>query len=203
MNKTTKPSFCKNGSKPNCRRSPIDKASARQQQIAALKAYPQTQRDQETAALIQQLSELPEWQAAQTVATTVSGTFEVATTGIIAAAETAGKQVLLPRVMPKRQMAFMPHPGADKLIRSKFGLLEPAFSASLQNNAPDLVIVPGLAFARDSHKRLGFGGGYYDRFLSSFTGTTVALALPVQDVATAFWPVDTFDISIQHILTVN
>lgn len=97
----------------------------------------------------------------------------------------------------------MPNPGPDKLIRSKFGLLEPAFAADLQNNAPDLVVVPGLAFARNTRKRLGFGGGYYDRFLSTFAGTTVALALPVQDVPTAFWPIDEFDISIQHILTLN
>jgi 5-formyltetrahydrofolate cyclo-ligase len=152
---------------------------------------------------VTKLTQLPEWQAAHTIATTVSGPFEVATAGVIAAAEAAGKQVLLPRVMPKRQMAFMPNPGADKLVRSKFGLLEPAFNAKLQNNAPDLVVVPGLAFAQDTHKRLGFGGGYYDRFLSTFAGTTVALALPVQDVPTAFWPIEDFDISLQHILTIN
>lgn len=166
-----------------------------------MKNYPQAQRDHDTDCLIEKLTALPQWRTASTIATTISGPFEVATGGVIAAAQAAGKQILLPRVMPKRQMAFMPYTGMDALIRSKFGLLEPAFSATLKNNAPDLVVVPGLAFAADTHKRLGFGGGYYDRFLSTYAGATMALALPVQDVPTAFWPTEDFDIALQTIIT--
>ncbi|KRM56206.1 5-formyltetrahydrofolate cyclo-ligase [Lacticaseibacillus sharpeae] len=181
----------------------MDKQSARGQQIAALKNYPQDLRATETAAIIAQLTALPAWQAAQTIATTISGPFEFGTAGVIAAAEKAGKAILLPRVMPKRQMAFMPYRGQDKLIRSKFGLLEPAYDEATMNNAPDLVVVPGLAYALDSHKRLGFGGGYYDRFLAQYTGTTVALALPIQAFDTSFWPEDEFDIALQHIITLH
>ncbi len=188
----------------NSRRYPsIDKKEARFKQITALKNYPAEQRQTETAQIVQQLQALPEWQAATTIATTISGPFEVDTTAVIQAAQAAGKTIYLPKVMPKRQMAFMPHPGDDQLVRSHFGLLEPEYDVALMNNAPDLVVVPGLAYAQDSHKRLGFGGGYYDRFLANYAGTTVTLALPIQYVSTAFWPEDTFDIPLQHILTTH
>ena len=39
---------------------------------------------------------------------------------------------------------------------------------------PDLVIVPAVAVDKDSH-RLGRGGGFYDEFLSTFTGPTIAV----------------------------
>ncbi|WP_230678600.1 5-formyltetrahydrofolate cyclo-ligase [Lacticaseibacillus zhaodongensis] len=181
----------------------IDKASARKQQIAALKAYPQAKRERETEQLVRNLLASPEWQAAESIACTISGPFEVATSGVIAAAQTAGKTVYLPKVMPKRQMAFMPHPGDDRLIRSKFGLLEPAYDQALVNQQPDLVVVPGLAYELSSGKRLGFGGGYYDRFLSQYQGATFALALPPQVFATAFWPTESFDVPLQHIITLD
>lgn len=180
----------------------MDKQTARNQQIATLKAYPNSQREAETKQIVQKLTAMPEWQAAQSIATTVSGPFEFDTAGVIAAAQAAGKTVYLPKVMPKRQMAFMQHPGADNLIRSSFGLLEPAYNESTLNNQPDLVIVPGLAYALDSHKRLGFGGGYYDRFLAHYHGTSIALALPIQVFTSAFWPEEQFDVALQHILTI-
>lgn len=202
MKNTTKPSCSRNGCRTNSRRpSLIDKEQARGQQIAALKTYHQTDRHAEVDALIAQLTALPEWQAARSIATTISGPFEFPTAGIIAAAQTAGKAVYLPRVMPKRQMAFLPYTGMDALVRSKFGLLEPAYDEALVNQTPDLVVVPGLAFTADTQRRLGFGGGYYDRFLSTYPGTTVAMALPVQAVPTAFWPEESFDVPLQHVLT--
>lgn len=179
----------------------MDKKTARKTQIDALKNYPQAKRATETAQIITKLLALPEWHAAKTIATVISGPFEFNTEPVIAAATAAGKTVFLPKVMPKRQMAFMPHPGNTNLITSSFGLREPAFDSATMNNTPDLVIVPGLAYAADSHRRLGFGGGYYDRFLAKYTGTTVALALPVQYFPTAFWPEEDFDIRIQQIVT--
>ncbi|KRM86628.1 5-formyltetrahydrofolate cyclo-ligase [Lacticaseibacillus thailandensis] len=177
------------------------KRDARQRQIATLRVMPLAQRIAETKTLWQQLTTLPVWRSARTIATTISGDFEVDTSGVIAAAQQAGKSVLVPRTLPHRQLAFLPFTTMNALVRSKFGILEPPYDPALVNNQPDLMIVPGLAYTQQSRSRLGFGGGYYDRFLTHFVGTTVALALSVQIRPEDDWPRDTFDVPLQHIIT--
>ena len=62
-----------------------------------------------------------------------------------------------------------------------------------------MVIVPGLAYTI-SGQRLGFGAGYYDRFLAQYTGNSVALALSVQMLEVL--PVEQHDQKVAHIITV-
>lgn len=70
----------------------------------------------------------------------------------------------------------------------------------MPENKIDLVIVPGLAFTKNG-ARLGFGAGYYDRFLENYTGKTVALALSRQ-VKNAL-PIESHDQRIQEVLTIQ
>ncbi|KRK95085.1 5-formyltetrahydrofolate cyclo-ligase [Companilactobacillus futsaii] len=173
----------------------------RQQQIQKLKQN-QAQTKIEGIKLLKQLVELPEWKNAKSIATTASSPIEVPTEPIIQAAQGAGKKVYLPKTMPHRQMAFLPFTSSDDLVVSKFGIPEPEYKEELVNQAPDLVIVPGLAFAKDSNYRVGFGGGYYDRFLAKYPGKTVTLVPSVMLFETADWEIDEFDIKIQRLLTV-
>lgn len=88
-----------------------------------------------------------------------------------------------------------------KLKKSKFGVDEVANPDAKINNELDLIVVPGLAFALDSHARLGFGGGYYDRFLKKYPTKTIALANSRMVFEHAQWPVENFDVPIQTIIT--
>ncbi|WCJ46734.1 5-formyltetrahydrofolate cyclo-ligase [Levilactobacillus brevis] len=167
----------------------ITKKHLRQQTIQALMAMPADQRQHATRDLHHQLWSSLAWQQAKTVATTISGDFELATAPIIDRAQAEGKTIAVPTTLPNRQMAFHVVDNQTNFATSPFGLQEPT-------------IVPGLVFAA-SGERLGFGGGYYDRYLVKTTGVKVALALPAQWVATPTWPVAEYDVLLDEVFQVT
>ncbi|WP_125605377.1 5-formyltetrahydrofolate cyclo-ligase [Lapidilactobacillus bayanensis] len=181
----------------------MDKQSFRQKQLARLKFDPVNAQQQEVERILTNLFSTTEWQQAKTIATVINGPIEFPTASIIEQAQSDDKQVYLPKVMPKRQMVFLPFESQEQLIKSKFGLLEPALNKQLINQKVDLIVVPGIAFTVDRHYRVGFGGGYYDRFLETYSGTTVSLVPQSMVFATNEWPVETYDIPIQILITAN
>ncbi len=65
----------------------------------------------------------------------------------------------------------------DELVRGTFGILEPSADCEILNEqAPDLVLVPGVAFSK-SGQRLGRGGGYYDRLIGTLPDSTITLGI--------------------------
>lgn len=107
----------------------------------------------------------PLWKDAEVVALFVSLPEEISTQNLLESALREGKKLYLPRInsLEKGLMDFCSCSSLRELERGKFGLLEPQGQANAIFQ-PDLLIVPGLAFDR-SGARLGYGGGYYDRYL--------------------------------------
>ena len=112
-----------------------------------------------------------------------------------------GKKVAVPKCEPStRSMNFYEIVSFDQLEVVYMKLREPIVSVTQRVNAAqiDVLIVPGVVFDRNGY-RIGFGGGYYDRYLSGYTGVTISLAFDCQVVENV--PVETFDIPVDCIIT--
>lgn len=123
------------------------------------------------------LLELPEVVRADCVFTYLSFGSEVDTRFVITRCWEMGKRVCLPRCAAGYTLTWHAVDGLDHLVRSRFGMEEPAAGAPQAQPAGSVysvALVPGLAFDRRGF-RLGYGGGYYDRFLPAFSGVSIGL----------------------------
>ncbi len=125
---------------------------------------------------------------------------EVETLPIIMDALQAGKQVMLPRIdTKKREMQAVVIEGPGSLIINSMGIREPAPELPPYEGAVDLLLAPGLAFDLQGY-RLGYGGGYYDRFLGTRqVKRSVGLAFEVQIGPQL--PHDRSDVRLNHLIT--
>lgn len=156
-----------------------------------------------SAAIQKNLESLPEWQIAKTVALTISSEREVNTYAIIQNAWRQGKRVAVPKCLPgSKEMDFRILTSYDELETVYFGLKEPIPSKTEQVSADqiDLAIVPGLVYDRRGF-RIGYGGGYFDRWLTKYKGNALSLAFSLQLVPKL--PEEGFDIAVQQIVTEN
>ena len=120
---------------------------------------------------------LNQYSSAHTLLAYVSTGIEVDTINIINKAFEDGKRVAVPYCVPNtRFLEFYLIDSLDDLSPGTFGVLEPTPNPEkrLTDWEKSICIVPGLCFDFDGY-RLGFGKGYYDRFLSEYTGIRVGI----------------------------
>lgn len=176
------------------------KSEVRCEVLQALQTKEKQIRATETDRVIHQFLSLPVYQNAYTIGVTISNFPEFDTHQLIKLMIRDQKQILCPVTLPHRQMNFIEIHSDTKLRKTKFGIWEPANDQKRINNQPDLLVVPGIMFALKSHQRVGFGGGFYDRFLTKFKGNTVSLALSEQVIDYENWNVEPTDMTVGQII---
>ena len=128
-------------------------------------------------SLAENLWELEEYKSCKTLLVFVSTPIEVDTSAIINKAFADGKRVAVPKCRDKHgQMDFYYIESKDSLKSGAYSIMEPdeEICDKVTDLSEGLCIVPGLCFDLQGF-RLGFGKGYYDRFLDVFGGVTVGL----------------------------
>ena len=172
------------------------KSELRKQVLQEMKALSREQKQFIDQALTERLLQHPFYQEAKIIATYLSFPHEFQTQELIEQAQKDGKKVLIPKTYPKGRMEFVVY-RPQQLVKTSFGLLEPQGDLEVVDASQiDLIHVPGLAFTTEGY-RIGYGGGYYDRYLEQFAGHTMSTVYPCQ--IRDFSP-ENHDIPVQEVL---
>ena len=172
------------------------KSELRKQVLQEMKALSQEQKQAIDQALTERLLHHPFYQEAKVIASYLSFPHEFQTQELIEQALRDCKKVLIPKTYPKGRMDFVVY-DPQQLVKTSFGLLEPQGDLEVVDVSQiDLIHVPGLAFTTEGY-RIGYGGGYYDRYLKHFSGNTLSTVYPCQ--IRDFIPED-HDIPVQEVL---
>ena len=130
------------------------------------------------------------------IATYLSMSYEVSTAAFIKQAQLEGKRVLVPKTYGQGRMIFVDY-DESRLQKSSFGLMEPISEEAVDKTEIDLIHVPGVVFNSKGF-RIGYGGGYYDRYLADFAGASISSIYSFQQFD--FEP-DYHDIAVKEVLT--
>ena len=141
----------------------MDKKSLRKNYKDLRKAIPN--KEEKSKKIFEKIINDPLYQEAQVIALYNSFNDEVDTQELIAYSRSIGKTILLPRTF-EYDIIFFAITDDTRYAKSKYGIIEPQGGLAYSVDRVDLVIVPGLAFDKKGN-RLGYGKGYYDRFLEA------------------------------------
>lgn len=159
-------------------------------------------KEQSAASIAAIVCALPDYQEADTVFCFVGTAREIDTRLILDDALAKGKRLCLPLCMTEPGiMELRVVASLDELVPGTYGILEPAAdTVRLTPDEVDFAVLPCLSCSRGGH-RLGQGGGYYDRFLSTYRGSAALLCrerLLREDV-----PVEPHDMPVPWVVTEN
>ena len=172
------------------------KKELRQTVLNQMKKLSGKEKEQTDNWLTQRLLSSAAYQKAQVIATYLSMPHEVATLAFIKQAQLDGKRVLVPKTYGQGRMIFVDY-DESHLQKSSFDLMEPISEEAVDKTEIDLIHVPGVVFNSQGF-RIGYGGGYYDRYLADFAGASISSIYSFQK--SDFEP-DYHDIAVKEVLT--
>ncbi|MDZ7719171.1 MAG: 5-formyltetrahydrofolate cyclo-ligase [Balneolaceae bacterium] len=124
---------------------------------------------------------------------------EVNTKKFIQSSLDMGKQVVVPKIAGEGELQHFKINSLDELRENSLGVPEPSGGREIPIRDLDLIIVPMVAGDLNKN-RIGYGAGYYDRFLQNCTAAKVGLLYDCQLYADSL-PVEEFDIPLDILIT--
>lgn len=179
----------------------MNKKVIRNNMLVVLNKMEKTEHEQLSCKIAERVIASEEFKNAETIGVTISRFPEVDTKAIIEAAWALNKKVVVPKCIPAtRDMDFRSILSFNNLEIVYDGLLEPIITEteSVPKETIDLQIVPGVVYSTSGY-RIGFGGGYYDRYIKNFEGISISLAFECQ--ITSDIPMENHDIPVAQIFT--
>ena len=148
--------------------------------------------------LLERFLSLPQVEQADTVMVFCGVGREPDTDGLIRALLERGKRVALPVCLPQRKMEVRSITDFSQLEPNRYGIPEPdGMCPIVPAEEIGAVLVPNLMCDREGY-RLGYGGGYYDRWLANYHGFTAAVC-PAERLTDKL-PRDKYDVPVNLLL---
>ena len=154
--------------------------------------------EKKSLIIFNRLKKLPEFRSAKTIMLYISFGSEVKTQLMIKSILLVNKKIIsVPvisgdKIIPSRINSIL-----DINNKHRFGVMEPSIIKKIRKDSIDIIIVPGIAFDKKGY-RIGYGKGYYDRFLKNFKGNTIGIAFKEQVIDTI--PHMPHDIPVQKLV---
>jgi len=180
----------------------LDKKTLRKEMILKRRGMTRIEREEKSKRIQRTLFDLEEYKKSHFIFTFISTEEEVDTHNIIRHSLAIGKRAGVPITIPeKKELLVSEILDFDKELEMGFyNILTPKkeYIREVSPDIVDLVLVPGVVFSKDGY-RVGYGGGYYDRFLSRLNVLKIGICFHLQLQEKV--PVGKFDIPVDIIIT--
>ncbi len=125
---------------------------------------------------------------------------EIDTSILMSVLQGKDKQIVIPKILDHYELEHYLLADQTPLKRTRWGILEPQSGIKIKSNQIDVVFVPLLIFDMQGH-RIGYGKGYYDRFLAQCRKETIKVGLSYFDPIERIEDIQSHDIPINFGIT--
>ena len=125
---------------------------------------------------------------------------EIDTSYLLSVIQGKDKQPVIPKIVDDNRLEHFLLNDQTPLKNNRWGIPEPLSGITINPKQIEVVFVPLLVFDQQGH-RVGYGKGYYDRFLDQCSESTLKVGLTFFDPVTKIEDIETHDISLDFALT--
>lgn len=179
-----------------------NKEELREYYLALRQGFPQEVVSEASQQIKNRFFDLKEVIKAQKFLLYYSFRNEIKTEGIIKGLLHRKKEIYLPFTKPEeKKLGYgrIIDPVKD-LTPGNYGIMEPIKESFIKPTDLNIIVVPGVVFCLNGY-RLGYGGGYYDRFLTGLPGSIIKIGLTYHELLVEALPLDEHDIPVDIIIT--